>query len=584
MHRAPDLKPAKRRLPVRSLLAAHLLLAAANAGALVPGQIDITTRAYDNDRSGWNANETTFTPTSLGTLHVVRTYNVDEKVEAQPLTWGNALYIFTMNNSIYRFDTTNGALLSSRNLAAAVDPCVQPGQMDMWCVYHKWGIAGTPVLDTATNRLYVVTFQTAGGNNANREHHLWTLDATTLATVSDHLIQGNSDNGAAHFNTGTQTPYQKLRAGLGLLNNAGHKAVIVAFSMNGENPAGPGHGFVFAYDTIGLEAGGNATPAIWCSTPTTGAGGIWMAGSAPAISGDSIFLTTGNGGIAANNYGESFVKLSYTAAGGGKPSLTLADYWTAFNDATRADPDQDLGASGVMLITGLPNLIGGGKDGVLYNLNVGNLGHNSWLPHLNLPFVATYAPAAPNNGTGLPTNTAVNAQWPISNLDRNLPANTPDKKTHHIHGNPVFLAMPGHGNVYVWGENERVKVYNLNYTNNMIDAFRNQGTVYASAGKAAPGGMPGGMMSLSSYGSVGGTALLWTTIPKNGDANTAVVQGSFVVYDATTIINTNQLKQLKSFDYNYFSKFCPPVVTGGKAFVSTFNTATGAGSVVQYGL
>jgi hypothetical protein len=552
--------------------------------------VNVTTRAFDNNRSGWNNQETTFTNGNMGTLHLVRTYNVDEKVEAQPLVWGTWLYIFTMNNSVYRFDVNTGALLASRtNLAVAIDPCVQPGQMDMFCIYHKWGITGTPVIDTATNRLYLVTFGQApgSGSNTNREHHIWTLDATTLATISDHLITGHADNNASViFNTGTTTPYQKLRAGLGLLSNAGHKAVIIAFSMNGENPAGPGHGFVFAYDTLGLEAGGNATPAIWTPTPNTGAGGIWMAGSAPAISADNIFFTTSNGGFSAGvDLSESFVKLGYTANGGGKPTLTMLDYWTAFTDSGRAFNDQDLGAGGVMLVPGFANLIGGGKDGIMYNLNQANLGHNSWTPHFNLPFVAAYAPAAPNGSAGLPTSTTPDPNWPIVKLDRNLPASTPDQKTHHIHGTPVYLQMTSHGNVYVWGENERVKVYNYNFTNNMVDAFRNQGTTFASAGLAPPGGMPGGFMATSSNGTTGGTGVLWTTIPKNGDANRAVVQGTFLVYDATTIVNTNQLKPpLFTLDYNSFSKFCPPVVANGKAYVSTFSTTTGVGSVMQFGL
>src|SRR6478609_4536527 len=134
-----------------------------------------------------------------------------------------------------------------------------------------------------------------------------------------------------------------------------------------------------------------------------------------------------------------------------------------------------------MLIPEFQNLLGGGKDGVLYNLNRTNLGHNSWTPHFNLPFVATYLPAGPNGGAGLPTSTAADPNWPIVNLDRNLHGGTPDGKMHHIHGTPVYLRMEKHGNVYIH-----------NFANQRLDAFRNQGTVFSSAGKPAPGGMPGG--------------------------------------------------------------------------------------------
>ncbi|HET9957245.1 MAG TPA: hypothetical protein VFQ61_22260 [Polyangiaceae bacterium] len=573
----------------RSSLASACFILISFAISTPASAVDVTTRAFDNNRSGWNGAETTFKNNNLATLHLLRTFNVDEKVEAQPLVYGNALYVFSMNNTVYRFDVNTGALLNSRHLAEAIDPCVQPGQMDMWCVYHKWGIASTPVIDPATNSLYLVTFQRApgSGDNGNREHHLWTLDATTLANQQpDILIRGNADNGGKHFNVGTETPYQKLRAGLGLLTDAaGNKAVILAFSMNGENPAGPGNGFVFAYDTRGLhhQAGFTNTPGVWCVTPNGGAGGIWMAGSAPAIAGNNIYFTTGNGAIGNSNYGESFVKLAYTAgtagSNGGKPSLALSDFWTAFDDNGRAFNDEDLGASGVLLVPGFQSLVGGGKDGVLYNLNRTDLGHNNWAPHFNLPFVATYLPNAPNGAAGLPTSTLADANWPIVNLDRNLHDGTPDGKMHHLHGTPVYLRMATHGNVYLWGENERVKVYNYNFTTQRIDAFRNQGTVYSSAGKPPPGGMPGGMLALSSNGTTAGSAVLWATIPKNGDANQAVVQGSFVVFDATTIVGNQELKKLYSYDYNYYSKFAPPVVANGKAYVPTFGN-----SVLQFGL
>jgi hypothetical protein len=318
-------------------------------------------------------------------------------------------------------------------------------------------------------------------------------------------------------------------------------------------------------------------------TPNAGAGGIWMAGSAPAISGDDIYFTTGNGGIGNDDFGESFVKLSYSAGSaaidGGKPTLGLSDFWTAFDDNARVFNDQDLGSAGVLLIPGFQSLIGGGKDGILYNLNRNNLGHNSWAPHFNLAFAATYLPNAPNGTAGLPTSTVANANWPIVNLDRNLPMGTPDRKTHHIHGTPVFLRMGKHGNVYVWGGNERGKVYNYNFANQRLDASRNQGTIYSSAEKPAPGGMPGDMLALSSNDTKNGSAVLWTTIPKNGDANQAVVRGTFIAYDATTIVNGNELKKLFSIDYDFFSKFAPTVIANGRAYVATFGN-----SVLQFGL
>ncbi len=70
---------------------------------------------------------------------------------------------------------------------------------------------------------------------------LWILDANTLADRKPNvLIGGNADNGGAAITNGLIAPYQKLRAGLGLLKDpAGNKGLIISFSINGENPNGP---------------------------------------------------------------------------------------------------------------------------------------------------------------------------------------------------------------------------------------------------------------------------------------------------------------------------------------------------------
>jgi hypothetical protein len=288
------------------------------------------------------------------------------------------------------------------------------------------------------------------------------------------------------------------------------------------------------------------------------------------------------------NFGESFVKLRYTAGdagmNNGKAQLAVVDYWAAFSDFGRVDEDQDLGAAGVFLIPEQGNLIGGGKDGILYNLDKNNLGKDSWNPHFNLPFVATYLPNAPNSGAGLPTTTAANPNWPIVNRDRNLPAQTPGGKSHHIHGTPVYMGRAKSGIVYVWGENERLKAYNYDVATKRIVSFRGQGTQFASGKMPAPGGMPGGRLVVSSNGTTPGTGVVWGVYPTQGNANSAVVHGALVAYDATTVTN-GAMKQLFHSDANpannmgNFAKYATPVVANGKVYVATFSN-----KIVQYGL
>jgi hypothetical protein len=504
-----------------------------------------------------------------------------------------------MTNTAYVFDVNTGAQLAARQLAPPFDPSPKFAQMDKWEIYHNWGITATPVIDVATNTIYVTTFGKPNNNSPNNERNnlLWILDASTLADKKPPvLIAGNADNGGGAIANGFTAPYQKMRAGLGLLADAAaNKAIVVSFSINGENPRGPGHGFVVAYDVRGLnrEAGFTPTPAIWNVTPGqgAGAGGVWMSGSGPAIDGNDIYLTTGNGmdpGTMPGNFGESFIKLRYTpgVAGvdNGKPALAVADFWGAFSDFGREDEDQDLGAAGVFLIPERGNLIGGGKDGILYNLNKDNLGRDSWNPQFNLPFVATYLPNAPNGPAGLPTTTAPDPNWPIVSRDRSLPMHTPSGKSYHIHGTPVYMEGPTGGVVYVWGENERLKAYNFDFATKRIASFRGEGTQIASGNMDPPGGMPGGRLVVSSNGTTAGTGVVWGVYPVQGNANSAVVHGALVAYDATAVTN-GVLKQLfhsdakPANDMGNFAKYSTPVVANGKVYVGTFSN-----KVVEYGL
>ena len=582
------------RSPSRTslLLAPSLLVSMSLAHA-----VDVWTVGMDNTRQGWNKFEIGLTPANVPRLKKLREFAVDEKIDVTPLVVGDKLYVCSMSNTIFVFDVNTGAELARRQLAIPFDPRTDPGQMDRWKLYHSWGITATPVIDVATNTIYVAAFgkPNVDSQNTERNNMLFVLNATTLADKAPPvLIAGDADNGGTIAN-GFMIPYQKLRAGLGLLTDTGGmKAVIVSFSINGENPRGPGHGFVVAYDARGLhrEAGFTPTPAIWNVTPGGGAGGVWMSGSGPAIDGNDIYLATGNGmdpGTIADNFAESFVRLRYThgVAGvdNGKPKLVVADFWGAFSDFGRQDEDQDLGAAGVFIIPQRGNLIGGGKDGILYNLNKDDLGKNRWDPHFNLPFVATYLPNPPNGGAGLPAATQADPNWPVVNLDRNLPMNTPTGKTYHIHGTPVYMEDATGGFVFLWGENERVKAYDYDFATKRITAFRAQGAQFASGTMDAPGGMPGGRLVVSSNGTTPNTGVVWGVYPTQGNANSNVVHGALVAYDATRVLFGGRLRQLfhsdddAANDMGNFAKYSTPIVANGRVYVGTFSN-----KVVQYGL
>jgi hypothetical protein len=161
---------------------------------------------------------------------------------------------------------------------------------------------------------------------------------------------------------------------------------------------------------------------------------------------------------------------------------------------------------------------------------------------------------------------------------------TPTGKSYHIHGTPVYMETATSGIVFLWGENEHVKAFNYDFATKRIVSFRGEGTQIASGNMPAPGGMPGGRLVVSSNGTTAGTAVVWAVYPVQGNANSEVVHGALVAYDATAAAN-GKLKQLFHSDANpannmgNFAKYSTPVVANGKVYVGTFSN-----KVVQYGL
>ena len=470
--------------------------------------------------------------------------------------------------------------------------------MDLHNIYHSWGITATPVIDVATNTIYVTTFgkPNAGSPNTERNNMLWILDADTLADKQPPvLIAGNADNGGGGISNGFTTPYQKLRAGLGLLTDAGgNKAVVDLVLDQRREPARPGHGFVVAYDVRGLnrEAGFTPTPAIWNVTPGGGAGGIWMSGSGPAIDGNDIYLATGNGmdpGTMAGNFGESFVKLRYTAgvAGvdNGKPKLAVADFWGAFSDFGRADEDQDLGAAGVFLIPERrqPDRRRQGRHPLQPRTRTTSgrtAGIRSSICRSSPPICPTRRTAPPACPRPPPPIRTGRSSIAIATCRRRRRPARPITSTARRSTWSARRRASSSSGVRTSASRPTTSIS----PRSASPAFRAEGTQFASGHMPAPGGMPGGRLVVSSNGTTAGTGVVWGVYPTQGNANSNVVHGALVAYDATAVVN-GKLKQLFHSDANpandmgNFAKYSTPVVANGKVYVATFSN-----KVVQYGL
>ena len=346
---------------------------------------------YHNDvaRTGQNLQETVLSTGNVNAAQFGKlfSYAVDGFVYAAPLYvenlaipnqgFHNVVYVATEHDSVYAFDADRdiGAPLwqvSFINPPAGVTTVPNEDVLS-GDIVPEIGITGTPVIDPSSGTLYVVAKTKEIGDYVQRLH---ALDITTGAEKfgGPVVIQasvpgtgdGNDGNGYVPFNP----LRQHNRSGLVLSNGV----VYLPFASHGDN--GPYHGWLLGYD-----AGTLVQVRVFNTSPNAGLGGIWQAGGAPAVdpNGD-IFLETGNGGFDADapgglDYGDSFLRLS--TSGG---SLSVADYFTPFDQYQLELIDLDLGSGAPIVLpdqnSPAPHLlVGAGKSGTIYLVDRDNMGH-----------------------------------------------------------------------------------------------------------------------------------------------------------------------------------------------------------------
>ena len=242
------------------------------------------------------------------------------------------------------------------------------------------GITGTPVIDPASQTLYVVSKAKEGTTYHQRLHALSLSDGTEMfngpADITSALtVSGDGDTGDSTCPSVLgNVPFCPLREnqrpGLLLLNGV----VYIAWASHGD--IGPYHGWVIGYQASNLSR----PPLLFNTTPDGGQGGIWQTGTGPAAdSSGNIYLITGNGDFDTStprtNYGDSFIRLS--TMGG---VLSVADFFSPSDQSTLSSNDWDLGSGGPVVLpdsagsTTHPHLlIGGDKQGLLYLIDRDNM-------------------------------------------------------------------------------------------------------------------------------------------------------------------------------------------------------------------
>ena len=296
-----------------------------------------TTYHHDNAHTGYDPSAPT-----LGTVQVTPGWvnaTLDGEIYAEPLIFNGVVYAATLNNTVYALNQATGAVVWSMHVGAP--------QTGGWACGNisPTGILGTPVIDTAANRIYAVA-EIAGSTPT---YHLFGLDLAA---------NGNIVLNTAIAPAGFDWSIEQERGALALRGGT----VYIPFGGRAGD-CGNYHGYV-----VGAPTSGVGSLAVY-QTPDSGIG-IWGAGGVVIDdSAGKVFVSTGNGvasGCSSVNQNDAVLRLS--------AGLVLED-WFMPNDwqANWCQNDQDLGsASPVLLSSSL--MFASGKWGTGFLLNPTALG------------------------------------------------------------------------------------------------------------------------------------------------------------------------------------------------------------------
>jgi len=355
-----------------------------------PVPTDVLTYKNDLSRSGQNLTESTLTLANVTTssFGLLRVLPADGKVDAQPLyisqlsvsgAMHSVVFAATENDSVYAFDANTGSILWQVSLLAAGETVSD--MRDCTQVSPQIGVTSTPVIDRsagAHGTLFVIAMSKDAASNYHQRLHALDLASGAELLGGPTEISATSPTAAGGVAMFVAGQYAE-RAAL-LLSNG---TVYTSWTSHCDIP--PYFGWIIGYSESTLSQS-----AVLNVAPNSNGGGpsIWMSGGGPAADSEgNIYLLTANGVFETTldsngfpnqqDYGNSFLKLS--TAGG---SLSVADYFTMYNEVAESSADGDLGSGGEMLLPDLTDstntvrhlAIGAGKDGNIYVVNRDSMG------------------------------------------------------------------------------------------------------------------------------------------------------------------------------------------------------------------
>ena len=510
--------------------------------------LGVFTYHNNNNRDGSNTREFALTPSNVtsSTFGKLFSCNADGAIYAQPL-WvpkvsvgvgggtHNVIVAATMRDSVYVFDADANPCVTywSKNLIPSGETYGNQGDVGTGDIFPDIGILGTPVIDSTTKTIYLVTKTKNSGTTTyhQRIHALSLIDGSEKFNGPIDITSAITVPGVGDQSSGGSVPFNVLtenqRSGLAAVNGA----VYVSWASHGDN--GPYHGWILGYNAANLAQ----APTAFNTTPNGGEGGIWMSGGAPAAdSANNLYVITGNGSFdnTNKNYGMAFLKLS---TNGG---LGVSDFFSPFNESTLSGGDQDFGSGGAAVLvdqtTGpFPHLVvGGGKDQNLFVLNRNGMGGFS---------------ASSNN------------------VVQTVPLGDGIYATPAFWNNTLYLA--GSGSLKAFTFNLGSSTFNTMFSSQSADSF----------------GFPGSSPSVSSSGTTNG--IVWA-ISSNAfgtnDTPTAAGPALLRAYDATdlkTELWTSSQASGGRDTAGNAVKFTVPTVANGKVYIGTRGTdnTIGGGSV-----
>jgi Immunoglobulin domain len=504
---------------------------------------------YHNNlmRDGTNTLEYGLTSSSVNTTTFGKLFScpTDGNVYAQPL-WvsnlgingatHNVVFVATQHDSIYAFDADaspcaqmwKANLLDAAHGGSAAETSVPTGDVGSGFqdIQPEIGVTGTPVIDPASNTIYVVSKSEGPAGNFHQRLHALDL-ATGNERFGGPVVISASVSGNGDGSTGGNLPFnaqtENQRCALALVNG------VVYIAWASHEDADPYHGWVIGYNAATL-----ARAAVFNATANGSRAGIWMSGGAPAAdTSGNLFLSTGNGTFDAtsatspnNDFGDSILKIS--------PSLAVADWFTPFNQSTLESNDLDLGSGGILLLPDQSSgpahlLVTGGKEGKLYLLNRDGLGEFC------------------SNCTTTDTN--ILQSFAASNL---------------IFGTPAFWQ----NGLYFAGVSDKLSLFAFDISSGK---FGTTPTSQSSLTYPFPGATP----SISSQGASNG--IVWTIdssqygVPGSRGLGPAVLHA----YDATTLAtelwNSSQAANNRD-QAGEAVKFTVPTVANGRVYIGTRST------------